>query len=214
MNRNDIIILSIVIIFLSNLKKKIIYLFFLLFILYIFYKYYYYNITNTENKDINEEELSDIYDYKNKVKKEKDIIPDNIDNIFKKIEKYSKYNINDFVIGRKYLNKFFKNINTLENENLKEPQIYIDDCLFYLKKSIYHLQYIVNSVNDYNLIEQKKYNDFKITKKANKLSKLLKNLYENCNGILTNIINNLDIPYNSGINQPEAFNNINQSELY
>lgn len=214
MNRNDIIILSIVIIFLSNVNKKIIYLFFLLFILYILYKYYDYNITNTENKDINEEELSDIYDYKNKVKKEKDIIPDNIDNIFKKIEKYSKYNINDFVIGRKYLNKFFKNINTLENENLKEPQIYIDDCLFYLKKSINHLQYIVNSVNDYNLIEQKKYNDFKITKKANKLSKLLKNLYENCNGILTNIINNLDIPYNSGINQPEAFNNINQSELY
>jgi len=213
MNRNDIIILSIVILFFSNVNKKIISLFFILFIFYILYNYYDNNITK-KNENIKKDELSDIYDYKNKIKKEKDLIPNNINDIFKKIEKYSKYNINDFVIGKKYLNKFFKNINTLENENLKEPQIYIDDCLFYLKKSLNHLQYIVNSVNDYNLIEQKKYNDFKITKKANKLSKLLKKLYDNCNSILNNIINHLDIPYNSGINQPEPFNNINQSELY
>lgn len=214
MNRNDIIILSIITIFLSNVNKKIIYLFFLLFIFYILYKYYDYNIISKETKDINKSELSDIYNYKNKVKKEKDVIPNNINDTFKKIEKYSKYNINDFVIGKKYLNNFFTNLNTLENENLKEPQIYIDNCLFYLKKSLNHLQYIVNSVNDYNLIEQKKYNDFKTTKKANKLSKLLKRLYDNCNGILNNIINKLDIPYNPGINEPEAFNNVNQSELY
>lgn len=214
MNRNDIIILSIVILFFSNVNKKIIYLFFILFILYIFYNYYDYNNITKENEKIKKDELSDIYDYKNKIKKEKDLIPNNINDIFKKIEKYSKYNINDFVIGKKYLNNFFTNLNTLENENLKEPQIYIDNCLFYLKKSLNHLQYIVNSVNDYNLLEQKKYNDFKTTKKANKLSKLLKKLYENCNSILYNIINHLDIPYNSGINEPEPFNNINENELY
>ena len=216
---NDtIIVFTIIILILIFINKKTLYILSLLFIIYLIYNIYLKSFTkNKENK-----EISNIYNINEKnIKKKKIVYPEKINNILDKIKKYSKFNINDYITGLKYLNEFFDNINILENENLNHYKQYLENSILYLNKSINHFQYITTSIPEYNLINKLKYNDHKIMKKSEKLSKLIKDLYNLCNNLLINITNKYNYKsdhnnynYFININEPEASNNINLYNLY
>jgi len=202
MNPNTTIVLLLIIIVTTNVNKKILYIMSIGVILYFLYRIY-INNNVIQNKKIN--------------------YSDEAEKILKKIKKYSKYNENDYSIGLKYIDYYFKNIETLQKDKLEHYQQFIDNTIYYLDKSINHFQYITVSVPDYKSIEQLKYNDFKSIKKASKLSKLIKNLYKHCYGILNSVIEkhnykyiNNPVNYNFIINnnQPKGYNGTDSYELY
>ncbi len=221
-----IILLSIIIITFFNTKS--LYVIIISGVIFLFYDYYKDKIQNftinnkIKKEDIEEEKIEDII--KEKIEDKKNIkYSTDIENILKKISKYSKYNINDYNTGLKYLNECLDNILTLENKNLKHSKHYIENAKLYLKKSINHFQYITTTMTDSNYLDKLKYDDYTSMKKSNKLSNLIKELYKLCNNKLYNIIekhnntfNKNPNHYNSNINidEPEPYNNINSYELY
>ena len=218
---NTIIIILLSIISISFFNEKSLYAIIIFYILYFGFHYYEekIKITDKDNDVTFQEKVSE-----EKITDKKEILYNtNIENILKKISKYSKYNINDYNYGLKYLNEFLDNINTLENTNLKHSKHYIENSQLYLKKSINHFQYITTSMNDSNYLDKIKYNDYKNFKKSNKLSDLIKELYKLCYKKLYNIIDNHNSNFNKNptnynidinIDEPEPYNNINSYEMY
>ena len=217
-----IIMLSIIFITVFNNRSLyIIIIFTIFYFIYINYK----NININKTKIISDKKSnSDLNMNSTEIKDKKHInYSSDIENILKKIVKYSKYNINDYNTGLKYLNEFLDNILILENKNLKHSKHYIENAILYLKKSINHFQYITTTMNDSNNLDKMKYDDYRSMKKSNKLSNLIKELYIICNDKLYSIIekyNNIfdknPVHYNSNINidEPDAFNSINLYEIY
>ena len=222
---NTILIILLSIIIITFLNNKSLYIIIILGIIFIFYNYYINNkkFTTINNKIKTEDnKIQDKIQHKIQDKKNINYSTD-IENILKKIVKYSKYNINDYNTGLKYLNEFLDNILILENNNLKHSKHYIENAKLYLKKSINHFQYITTTMNDSNYLDKIKYDDYISMKKSNKLSNIIKELYKLCNNKLYNIIekhnNNFNKNpnhYNSNINidEPEPYNNINSYEFY
>ena len=232
---NTILIIVLSIILINFFDNKSLYIIIIFTILYFIYNNY-QDIKDIKNikdikdiKDINKigiisEEKEDLNLNSTEIKDKKHInYSSDIETILKKIVKYSKYNINDYNTGLKYLNEFLDNIKILENKNLKHSKHYIENAKLYLKKSINHFQYITTTMNDSNHLDKMKYDDYRSMKKSNKLSNLIKELYIICNNKLYNITekyNNIfdknPINYNSNINidEPDAFNNINLYEIY
>ena len=218
---NTILIILLSIIIITFLNNKSLYIIIILGIIFIFYNYY---INNKKFTTINNKIKTEDNKIQDKIQDKKNInYSTDIENILKKIVKYSKYNINDYNTGLKYLNEFLDNILILENNNLKHSKHYIENAKLYLKKSINHFQYITTTMNDSNYLDKIKYDDYISMKKSNKLSNLIKELYIICNNKLYNITekyNNIfdknPINYNSNINidEPDAFNNINLYEIY
>ena len=218
---NTILIILLSIIIITFLNNKSLYIIIILGIIFIFYNYY---INNKKFTTINNKIKTEDNKIQDKIQDKKNInYSTDIENILKKIVKYSKYNINDYNTGLKYLNEFLDNILILENNNLKHSKHYIENAKLYLKKSINHFQYITTTMNDSNYLDKIKYDDYISMKKSNKLSNLIKELYIICNNELYNITekyNNIfdknPINYNSNINidEPEPYNNINSYEFY
>tara|TARA_Y100001958_G_C21235833_1_gene562227 strand:- start:1800 stop:2480 length:681 start_codon:yes stop_codon:yes gene_type:complete len=225
---NTVIIILLSIITISFFNEKSLYAIIIFTILYFGFNYYKEKVIRkeipSEKKDITISEEGKLITSEEKITDKKEVIYNtNIENVLKKISKYSKYNINDYNNGLKYLNEFLENIKTLENKNLKHSKHYIENAQLYLKKSINHFQYITTSMNDSNYLDKVKYNDYKDFKKSNKLSDLIKELYKICYSKLYNIIDNHNINfdknptnYNMNINvdEPEPYNNINSYEMY
>ena len=218
---NTILIILLSIIIITFLNNKSLYIIIILGIIFIFYNYY---INNKKFTTINNKIKTEDNKIQDKIQDKKNInYSTDIENILKKIVKYSKYNINDYNTGLKYLNEFLDNILILENNNLKHSKHYIENAKLYLKKSINHFQYITTTMNDSNYLDKIKYDDYISMKKSNKLSNIIKELYKFCNNKLYNIIekhnNNFNKNpnhYNSNINidEPEPYNNINSYEFY
>ena len=218
---NTILIILLSIIIITFLNNKSLYIIIILGIIFIFYNYY---INNKKFTTINNKIKTEDNKIQDKIQDKKNInYSTDIENILKKIVKYSKYNINDYNTGLKYLNEFLDNILILENNNLKHSKHYIENAKLYLKKSINHFQYITTTMNDSNYLDKIKYDDYISMKKSNKLSNIIKELYKLCNNKLYNIIekhnNNFNKNpnhYNSNINidEPEPYNNINSYEFY
>ena len=165
-----------------------------------------------------------IKDIKNPVKIDNNYhYNDNIKENLKKIEKYKKYNLNEYHTGLKYYHKFMDNIHILENRNLEHSIQYLDNAKYFLKKSINHFQYITTSITDKNLIDGLKYGDYTSTKKVKKLHKIIDDLYKISFNILFTISNdkeniflkNPDI-YKGHINiiEPESIDEYDKYNLY
>ena len=148
---------------------------------------------------------------------------DDIQEKLKKIEKYKRYNLNEYHTGLKYYHKFMDNIYKLENRNLKHSVQYLDNAKYFLKKSINHFQYITTSIPDKNLIDGIKYGDYTSTKKVKKLHKYIDDLYKISFNILFTISNdketlfleNPDI-YKGHVNiiEPEPIDEYDKYNLY
>ena len=224
MNTLIVILLSISIISFFDIKS--LYIIIIFGILYFIYEHYKDNISlkNISQNNIHEENNKEKYNINEKIEDKKKVIYDtNIENILKKITKYSKYNINDYNNGLKYLNEFLSNVKTLNNKDLDHSKHYIENAQLYLKKSINHFQYITTSMNDSNFLDKMKYNDYTNMKKSKKLSNLIKELYKICYNKLYNVIEKHNEKFdkkptsdnmNINIEQPEPYNNINLYELY
>lgn len=213
-NYDTLWILTFVIFFLYMFRneKIILPIFFVLILSYIFYNH---------NDKLNELK-STIFD--KKVPDKRDIhYNDKIVECLKKIEKYKKYNLNEYHNGKKYFHKFMDNIHVLENRNLTRHKQYLDNAKFFLNKCINHFQYITTSIPDRKLIDGIKYGDYNSTKKLKKLHKYIDELYIVCNNILFTISNdkeqkflkNPDI-YSGHVNiiEPEPSNNNDIHDLY
>jgi len=208
---NTIWILLFFIILLYSLHKYVILTIFIIFIILYLYKYNKKYIK--EFKDIIEPIKTDNkYNYN-----------DNIIELLKKIEKYKKYNLNEYNTGIKYYHKFMDNIHKLENRNLKHSKQYLENGKYFLNKSINHLQFITTSIPDRNLNDGIKYEDYRSTKKLKKLHNLIDNLYKISFNILFTISNTKEQIFLKDPNiysghvsliEPEPSNNINLHELY
>ena len=148
---------------------------------------------------------------------------DKIVELLNNIEKYKKYNLNEYHNGKKYFNKFMDNIHILENRNLKHSKQYLENAKSFLNNSINHFQYITTSISDRKLIHGIKYGDYNNTKKLKKLHKYINDLYIVSTEILYTISNDkekifLENPdvYSGHINiiEPEPSNNHDNHNLY
>ena len=110
-----------------------------------------------------------------------------IQEILLELKYFKKYNKVSYKDGLKYLRKFFKTISILENDNIMNPNQYLDNARLYLKTSINYLQSITISLPERGMIKAIKYGDFEPTKKVNKLGNLCRRLYNECHNILVNI---------------------------
>ena len=193
-------------------EKIILPIFFVLILSYIFYNH---------NDKLNELK-SIIFD--KKVPDKRDIhYNDKIVECLKNIEKYKKYNLNEYHNGKKYFHKFMDNIHVLENRNLTRHKQYLENAKYFLNRSINHFQYITTSIPDRKLIDGIKYGDYNSTKKLKKLHKYIDELYIVCTDILFTISNdkeqkflkNPDI-YSGHVNiiEPEPSNNNDIHDLY
>ena len=148
---------------------------------------------------------------------------DNIKELLKKINRYKKYNLNDYNSGIRYFNKFMDTIHKLENRHLKHKRQYIENAKLYLNKAINHFQYITFSTPDRTLLQGLKYDDYESTKKAKKLHKIINDLYETSFDILltltveNNEVTMLKPDIYKGLvdlNIPEGSNYYDNKELY
>ena len=85
------------------------------------------------------------------------------------------------------MRKFFKTVHILEYDNLMNRNQYYDLANDYLKQGINHFQSMSISMPERHLINGIKRGDFTPTKKTEELSKILKQLYNECYYILLNI---------------------------
>tara|TARA_B110000977_G_C11006587_1_gene465996 strand:+ start:678 stop:1352 length:675 start_codon:yes stop_codon:yes gene_type:complete len=213
-NGNTLWILSFTIFFLYSFRNENILLpiFFVSVLSYIFYNH---NDKLSELKNT-------IFDMK--LPDKRDIhYNDKIVECLNSIEKYKKYNLNEYHNGKKYFHKFMDNIHVLENKNLSRHKQHLENAKYFLNKCINHFQYITTSIPDRKLIDGIKYGDFNSTKKLKKLHKHIDDLYKVCNNILFTISNdkeqkflkNPDI-YSGHVNiiEPEPSNNHNNYDLY
>lgn len=214
MNSNTLWILAFTIFFLYSFRKENILLpiFFILILSYIFYNHN-DKLSQLKNKIFN-----------TKKPDKRDIhYNDKIVQCLKNIEKYKKYNLNEYHNGKKYFHKFMDNIHILENRNLSRHKQYLENAKYFLNKCINHFQYITTSIPDRKYIHGIKYGDFKSMKKLKKLHKYIDELYQVCNDILFTISNdkeqkflkNPDI-YSGHVNiiEPEPSNVHNNHDLY
>ena len=110
-----------------------------------------------------------------------------IHDLLLKLKKFKKYNKVTYKDGVESMRKFFKTVHILEYDNLMNRNQYFDLCLDYLKQSINHFQSMSISMPERHLINGIKRGDFTATKKTEELSKILKELYNECYYILLNI---------------------------
>lgn len=110
-----------------------------------------------------------------------------IHDLLLKLKKFKKYNKVTYKDGVESMRKFFKTVHILEYDNLMNRNQYFDLCLDYLKQSINHFQSMSVSMPERHLIDGIKRGDFTATKKTEELSKILKELYNECYYILLNI---------------------------
>jgi len=137
-----------------------------------------------------------------------------IHDLLVKLKEYKKYNKVSYKDGVRYMRKFFKTIHILEKDAIsnkfiinkydtKEKQLedklrydnsqvknynqYFENALIYLKTSINHFQSITVSLPERTLIDGIKQGDFEATKKAHKLGKLCKDIYNECYYVLQNL---------------------------
>ena len=214
MNDNTLWILAFTIFFLYNFRKENILLpiFFVVLLIYIFYNH---------SDKLNELKKS-ILDTK-KPDKRNIHYNDKIIEYLRKIEKYKKYNLNEYHNGKKYFNKYMDNIHILENRNLSRHKQYLENAKYFLNKSINHFQYITTSISDRKLIHGIKYNDFENTKKLKKLHKYIDELHKVAINILFTISNDKEKKFlknpdiHSGhvnIIEPEPSNDHDIHDLY
>ena len=110
-----------------------------------------------------------------------------IHDLLLKLKKFKKYNKVTYKDGVESMRKFFKTVHILEYDNLMNRNQYFDLCLDYLKQSINHFQSMSVSMPERHLNDGIKRGDFTPTKKTEELSKILKELYNECYYILLNI---------------------------
>ena len=111
----------------------------------------------------------------------------NIHSLLLELKKFKKYNKVTYKDGVEYMRKFFKTVHILEYDNLMNRNQYYELANDYLKQSINHFQSISVSMPERHLINGIKRGDFTATKKTEELSKILKELYNECYYILLNI---------------------------
>lgn len=213
-NSNSLWILSFTIFFIYNFRNENILLpiFFASVLSYIFYNH---NDKLSKLKNT-------IFDIKSPDKRNIHY-NDEIIKCLNNIEKYKKYNLNEYHNGKKYFHKFMDNIHILENKNLSRHKQYLENAKYFLNKCINHFQYITTSIPDRKLINGIKYSDFTSTKKLKKLNKYINDLYQVCNNILytisndkeQNFLKNPDV-YSGHVNiiEPEPSNDHNIHDLY
>ena len=102
-------------------------------------------------------------------------------------KKYKKYNKISYKEGVKYMRKFFKTIHILEKDKITNYNQYFENASIYLKTSINHFQSITVSLPERTLLDGIKYGDYEPTRRANELSKICKELYNECYYILLNL---------------------------
>ncbi len=132
--------------------------------------------TDDIKQDIKKDEISDDMYYSSRIHE-----------LLIQLKKYKKYNKVTYKTGVKYMRKFFKTVHILEKDELMNKNQYFEQAQLYLKESINHFQSITISLPERSLINGLKYNDYETTKKANQLSSIIKELYNECHYILMNI---------------------------
>ena len=103
------------------------------------------------------------------------------------VKPYKKYNKVSYKEGVKYMRKFFKTVKVLEHDNLYNRNQYYESANDYLKQAINHFQSISVSIPEKDLKDAIKQGKFEPTSKTKELSRILKELYNNCHYILLNI---------------------------
>ena len=185
-----IIIGSIVVLclLLQNFDLKIIVI--LLVILY-FFKEYYKDFKN-KTKDIieNKNDANKFYkDYNLEIEK-----------VLNGLKKYKKNNKQNYSEGLHDWKLFMKQIKVLEHKDLFNYSQYFDKAEMYLKKSVNSFQGIIISLEEKNLLDGIKYNNYDYSKD---LSNLIKDLYKQ--GYL--LLYNLSLRYNEKWRKdPNTFN--------
>ena len=127
-------------------------------------------------QDIKKQEISNDMYYNQK-----------IHSLLLELKKFKKYNKVTYKEGVKYMRKFFKTVHILEYDNLMNRNQYFELATDYLKEGINHFQSLSVSMPERHLLNGIKRGDFTPTKKTTELSKILKQLYNECYYILLNI---------------------------
>ncbi len=132
--------------------------------------------TETIKQNIKKNEISDDMYYNS-----------NIHDHLIELKKFRKYNKVSYKQGVIYMRKFFKTIHILEHDTINNYPHYFENASLYLKQGINHFQSITISLPERSYINAIKYNDFEATKHANQLSKICKDLYNECYYLLINL---------------------------
>lgn len=119
------------------------------------------------------------------------------------LSKFKKYNKVSYKEGIRYMKLFLKMIHILEQDKINNYNHYFENATIYLKDAMNNFQSITVSLPERTLLNAIKYNDYEVTKKANKLSSICKELYKECHYILVN----LSIKFNKKWNDNPNINN-------
>jgi hypothetical protein len=137
-----------------------------------------------------------------------------VHDILVQLKPFKKYNKISYKSGVIYMRKFFKTVRILEidtrdselyvntydtiakqaidklkyeNSYIKNYNQYFENATLYLKTAINHFQSITVSLPERSFIKGLKHGDFETTQKTNTLSRICKELYNECYYILLNM---------------------------
>ena len=94
-----------------------------------------------------------------------------IQEYLKIIHKYKRFNKKSYEQGIVYMRKYFRNLKSLERDDIKHPKQSFENAKYYLDEAINNFQMITTSVPESNMNTAIKYNDFSKETKSYKLEK-------------------------------------------
>ena len=169
-----IFILAILLFFLNNLETNTLVSILIVFVMITQYSTMKENINS---KIINQKETSPLLlNYNNKM-----------ENLLKEIKKYRKKSPHNYKEGMYYWVHFMKNIDLLEDHHLYNYNHYFDNAYTYLKRSTNLFQALGVEAHERKYIDGAKYNDFENSKDLMKITKVVKELYQEGYSILYNL---------------------------